>query len=186
MRHIAISLITLAFAAAASAHAATREDVYQAMQRCNVMNDNRVWLDCVYGAVQPMRSELHLAPAPENQVRLVPPQGTAPVMASSRPAAPAPVTHAPPKKEGFISYVLGGRKQVEMMPFQNYHFDGNGRFTVTLANGQVWRQMDDDTHVAHWKNDPARYVASIRTGSMGSSILEVKGEVSGFMVQQVR
>lgn len=183
MKYTAILLLAVAVL---PARAATRDDVYQAMQRCNVINDNRVWLDCIYGAVQPMRSELRLSPAPENQVRLVP-QGMAPVMASTpHPAAPVAVTHAPPRKEGFVSYVLGGRREVEAMPMRDYHFDGAGRFTVTLANGQTWRQLDDDTHEAHWKKDPGRYVVSIKTGSMGSSILEVKGEPGGFMVRQVQ
>ena len=175
-------------AAALPAQAATRDEVYQAMQRCNVINDNRVWMDCVYGAMQPMRAELHLQPAPEGQVRLVPPAGSAPmsVPMNAGPRAPVPVTHAPPKKEGVVAYVLGGRKQVEAMPLTDYHFDGAGHFTITLGNGQVWRQVDDDSHLAQWRAPAGRYVASIRTGSMGSSILQVKGESGAFMVRQVQ
>ena len=30
----------------------TREDVLAAMQRCSVMQDDRTWLECTYGAQQ--------------------------------------------------------------------------------------------------------------------------------------
>lgn len=186
MRH-GLPLLALVLLAA-PAGAGTREDVYQAFQRCNVMHDNRVWLDCIYGAVQPIRSELKLSPAPEGQVRLVPPvslASAAPAAPAATARAPAPVTHPEPRREGLIHYMLGGRKQVEEMPFRDYRFDGTHHFTVTLANGQVWRQADDDSHIASWRAEPAQYVASIRTGSLGSSILMVRGESGAFLVKQV-
>ena len=37
------------------------------------------------------------------------------------------------------------------MPLRNYSFDGGHRFTITLANGQVWRQVDEDSRIATWK-----------------------------------
>lgn len=183
MTFLNLSLIVVALAM--PAQAATRDEVYDALHRCNAMNDNRVWLDCIYGAVQPMRAELSLPPAPEHQVRLVPPA----VAARSAVVPPAPVpggvTHPQPKKEGFVAYVLGGRKEVEGVSFRSYHFDGAGHFTLTLTNGQVWRQADNDNHMASWKADPTRYVATIRTGALGSSILQVRGESGAFMVTQV-
>ena len=59
-----------------AAWADARDDVLSAIARCNVIHDNRVWLDCVYGAQQPMRALLGLPPAPEYQQRLVPPAGS--------------------------------------------------------------------------------------------------------------
>ena len=183
MTFLNLSLIAVAFAP--PARAATRDAIYDALQRCNVMNDNHVWLDCLYGAVQPMRAELSLPPAPEHQVRLVPP--AVPAKSAVLPAASAPggVTHPQPKTERFMAYVLGGRKEVEGVSFQSYNFDRAGHFTVTLTNGQVWRQADNDNHMASWKADPARYFASIRTGALGSSIMQVRGEPGAFMVAQV-
>jgi len=183
-----LNLSLIAVALAPPARAATRDDIYDALQRCNVMNDNRVWLECLYGAVQPMRAALSLPPAPEHQVRLVPPAAlAAPAKSTVLPAASAPggVTHPQPKKERFMAYVLGGRKEVEGVSFQSYNFDRAGHFTVTLTNGQVWRQADNDNHMASWKADPARYIASIRTGALGSSIMQVRGEPGAFMVAQV-
>lgn len=175
MRYVTAWLLTLGLFAAAPSYGATRDDVYQALKRCNAMGDNRIWLDCVYGAVQPMRAELGLPPAPANQVKLVP-----------QAAGAAPGAMAPKKQDGFLSYVLGGKREVDGVAFRSFSFDSSGRFTITLANGQVWRQTDDDRHLATWKADPARYQASIRTGALGSSILEVRGEPGAFMVQRVR
>ena len=175
MRNTTSSLFALSLVAAAPSYGATREDVYQAFQRCDAMSDNRAWLDCIYGAVQPIRAELGLPPALANQVKLVPPVAGA--------ATPAKV---PEKKGGLLSYVLGGKREVDGMAFRAYSFDGSGRFTVTLSDGQVWRQVDDDHRLAAWKASPGRYQASIRSGALGSSILEVRGEPGAFMVRRVR
>jgi hypothetical protein len=174
MRYATASLLALAFAVA-PAYGATREDAYQAFQRCNAMGDNRTWLDCIYGAVQPVRAELGLSAASANQVKLVPPQ-------TAVAATPAKV---PEKKGGLLSYVLGGKREVDGMAFRAYSFDGSGRFTITLSDGQVWRQVGDDHRLAAWKASPGRYQASIRSGALGSSILEVRGEPGAFMVERV-
>src|ERR1700743_3266577 len=55
-----------------AAFAGPREDVYAASQRCAGLGDNRAWLDCYYGAAQPMRQQLQLPPAPQAQLALVP------------------------------------------------------------------------------------------------------------------
>ncbi len=73
-----------------AAMAGPREDSRAGIARCDQIVDDRGWLDCVYGAVQPMRARLGLAPAPDFQQRLVP--GTAQAM---RAALPRPVAMAP-------------------------------------------------------------------------------------------
>jgi hypothetical protein len=176
MRYAITPLLAFGLLAAVPAHGATREDIYQALQRCNAAGDNRVWLDCLYGAVQPMRAELGLPPASANQVKLVPQSGE---------GSTGPGAVAPQKQGGFLSYVLGGKPQVNATMLRSYNFDGEGRFTVTLANGQVWRQVDDDRKLATWKADPAHYQVAIRTGALGSNILEVQGEPGAYMVRHV-
>ena len=168
---LALSLLVLA-PAVKSARADTRSDVYQAFQRCNTIDDQRAWLNCIYGAVQPIRAELNLPPAPQAQIKTVP--------------QTAAVTYAQPRREGVLSYVLGGRKQVEDMPVREYVFDTNRRFIITLANGQVWRQAGNDDHLAAWQASPASYIATIKSGSLGSSILQLRGESGAFLVQRVR
>jgi hypothetical protein len=50
--------------------ARSRDDVLSSMFHCAAIGDTRVWLDCFYGAAQPVRAELGLAAAPPGQVRL--------------------------------------------------------------------------------------------------------------------
>ena len=58
-----IAIITCALATA-PALGDTRDDVLAGVARCGVIHDDRVWLDCVYGAQQPMRARLGLSPCP--------------------------------------------------------------------------------------------------------------------------
>ena len=58
---------------ATPALAAPRDDVLNGISRCGAISDDRFWLECVYGAAQPMRAELGLPPASPAQQKLVPP-----------------------------------------------------------------------------------------------------------------
>ena len=76
---------------AGPALADARQDVLSATQRCGGIADDRTWLDCYYGAAQPLRAQLGLPAAPAAQLRLVP-QGVA-----AAPAyIPQPAYMAPP------------------------------------------------------------------------------------------
>jgi len=55
------------------AQAGPRDDVKAGSQRCDSISDDRTWLNCYYGAAQPVRAELGLPAAPESQQSLVPP-----------------------------------------------------------------------------------------------------------------
>ena len=57
--------------------ARARDDVIAGMFRCAAVGDTRTWLDCYYGAAQPLRVQLGIVPAPQSQVRLAqnPPAG---------------------------------------------------------------------------------------------------------------
>ena len=67
-----------------------------------------------------------------------------------------------------------------------YSFDHSGVFTVTLTNGQVWRQISGDTETAHWKKPPATYIASISRGWFGSYNFEVKNNPGLYKVHRDR
>jgi hypothetical protein len=64
----------------------------------------------------------------------------------------------------------------------DYKFDAYGIFTVTLANGQVWRQVAGDTTIAHWKKPPENYAVRISHGFLGSYNFQVKNEPGLFKV----
>src|SRR5580692_6330563 len=96
--------------ATASAQAQTRDEVLSGIERCGVIHDDRTWLDCLYGAEQPMRGHLGLPPAPEFQQRLVPTTPVAPVSSVAAPPPPpsrVATQPAPRKKAGFFATLLG-------------------------------------------------------------------------------
>src|ERR1700720_3580523 len=95
--------------------ARVRDDVMAGVFRCAAIGDTRLWLDCYYGAAQPMRSQLGLPPAPASQLRLLQIPST-PAAAPAAPVAlPATVTRAAartgpppmPKRSGIFD-VFGG------------------------------------------------------------------------------
>src|ERR1700759_5507755 len=85
---LAAPLMTLAVPALA----APRDDVLYGISRCGGIADDRTWLDCVYGAAQPMRAQLGLPPANAAQIKLVPP---------AIPGTPAPAAKnfGPPQQQ---------------------------------------------------------------------------------------
>lgn len=163
-----------------SVKADTRGDIINAFNRCSSFADNRTWLNCIYGAVQPMRAQLGLPPAPAFQTNLVPiPMPNEPV-----PPPPAP---ARPRSSGggFLSFLTGGQAVLTNEPLTAYSFDRDGLFTVTLDNGEVWHEMEGGP-LSHWQFAPSHYRVSISKGALNSFNLLIVGEGIQYKVQRVR
>jgi hypothetical protein len=166
---------------AANATADTRDDVLSGIARCGVIHDDRTWLDCLYGAEQPMRGHLGLPPAPEFQQRLVPAGPVMPLssmpapMPASMPAAPAPsvaTRPAPQRKAGFWTTLIGNAPPAAVSRMASYRYEKSGAFVVTLANGQQWRQVDIDSGTqALWTRPPSAYTITVSQGAFGSYTL---------------
>lgn len=218
--------ILLPVAAAAAlllspAHARPRDDVMSGAFRCAAIAETRTWLDCYYGAAQPQRAALALAPVPAAQARL----------AASPPAgAPAPVDlklRDQVMTEAFRCNTLESERQwldcyyaaansvrarlgLSMAPrnaataepsrsspmasrkadkgayrLSSYAFDRYGIFTVTLENGEVWRQISSDSSFARWKGPAPRYVVRITPGLLGSFNLEVQNASGLYKVRRI-
>ena len=181
MNRIAIALGMLGMLAAlgGTAQADTRGDVLSGIARCGAIADDHTWLNCIYGAAQPMRGQLGLPSAPVSQTNLVP--ATSP--ASPHFSSPAPVAAEPTRSGGFFSYMLGGGAVITAMPLSSYQFDSQGFFIITLANGQVWEQRDGP--VVHWQGPASQYLVSISKGAMGSFNLTVAHESAQYKVRRV-
>jgi hypothetical protein len=169
-----------------------REDVVNGMTRCAAIPDDRQWLDCYYGAAQPMRAWLGLTPAPQSQLRLL--QQTSQPMPGAGPALPATVSRAavrtgpPPKpRSSGLFDVFGGDAVVQNAPIQSYDIK-NGRFTVTLPDGQVWRQTEADAAKSpvHWDRPASSMRVSINQGAMHSFNLVLGDENEHYKVTRVR
>jgi hypothetical protein len=147
----------------------TRDEVMSGAARCTGIADNHTWLDCFYGSAQPMRSLLNLPPAPNAQVKLVPPPGAAYLGSGSSRSAPQAE-----KPRGFFAELLGSSKPVTTdMPMASYKFERNGTFTVVLKNGQIYRQEESDLVFAKWNRPAATYLVTI-IGSSDTFLLRVK------------
>jgi hypothetical protein len=139
---------------------AVRDAVMSTAANCTNVGDDHQWLDCYYAAAQPMRAALHLSPAPQARPAMPVPQvaGTHPVSEFGKEAAAPAATI--------------NRVQSRMV---SYQFNALGTFTVTLENGQVWRQVDGDTDHAHWKKPASSYVVTIARGFLKSYSFQVRG-----------
>jgi hypothetical protein len=161
-----------------------RDEVIANMARCKAIADPRMWLDCYYGAAQPMRSQLSLSPAPAFQTNLVPgptqgtPAQSPPSSSQASKAEPSTGTHG-----GFWTGLLGGPIIVNKVSAASYQFDRGGYFTVTLSNGQVWRQIQDDERLAKWNGPPEHYIVTVKEGAFGSYNLQVQGDSKQYKVR---
>ena len=176
------------------ARADARDDVLSAISRCNVIHDNRVWLDCVYGAQQPMRALLGLPAAPEYQQRLVPSPGYVPAPAMIAPPS-APVSAAPARaasqpvrrsRAGFLGNLFGENPPVAVGRMTSYRFGKGGAFVVELDNGQTWRQTDVEAGTANWRKPASSYNVTITQGAFGSYILRTADSPGVFRVERAK
>jgi hypothetical protein len=135
-----------------------------------------------------MRARLGLSPAPQARRAPVPAPGPASVPAR------VPATPALAARQGASSgFGLRDTPRPEAVKVDHvvsrmsaYKFDRYGIFTVTLSNGQVWRQLQGDTSYAHWKKPPGTYVATISRGWFGSYNFQVRDNPGMFKVQRER
>ena len=172
---LGLGLAAALCALAAPALAAARDDVLYGISRCGGIADDRTWLDCVYGAAQPMRAQLGLQPAPLSQQKLVPPAIVGapppPAQAFGAPQAAAP----PAPRPGFFMRMLTPKHEAPEPPTKlaSYKFDASGHFTVTLANGETWSQENGDAAMARWNKPAATYTVQIEPSSSTYHLMKV-------------
>ena len=179
---VMLGFMLLVFASA-PAVADPRSDAVAGASRCQAIADDRTFLNCLYGAMQPLRTELGLPPASPAQTSLVPPATLA--MPTVAPAAKAVV--APARNDGMVGSLFGsGKMEVAPQRMASFDIDRNGFFTVTLADGAVWKQLDGDTARAHWRGPPTELIATVRAGAFGAHVLQVRGQAATYKVIRVR
>ncbi|HET7086062.1 MAG TPA: hypothetical protein VFI23_14900 [Rhizomicrobium sp.] len=188
MRTVILASVVLSGALAPGlALADAREDVIAGLTRCANITEDRQWLDCYYGAAQPMRAWLGLSPAPQSQLKLLQEQ--------PRPAAlPATVSRAAahsgpppmPKKSGILD-MFGGDTVVSNAPIKSYEISGDG-FTLTLPDGQMWQQTSEDAskHPVTWRKPATSMRVTISQGAMHSFNLVLNDENQHYKVTRIR
>ncbi len=160
--------------ATTAATAGPREDTLAGISRCAALLDDRMFLDCVYGAAQPMRTRLGLPPAPAAQLRLVPP-------ASATSSTPPQATAAPTRRNDSMFNLFSDSG----LHMTDYSFDRRGLFTVTLSDGSVWRQSASDSNFAHFSAKASDYSVSVVEGEFGKARLDVRGEAGPYTIERM-
>jgi hypothetical protein len=181
---IALAILTVSVTSPAPAD--PRDETLAGISRCAGISDDRTFLDCIYGAAQPMRARLGLPPAPPSQTALVPPSpgrpGSSQGIVSSRTNIP-PANHPQPGDRGLFSQIFGG--SAPALHMASYTFDSHGMFTVTLSDGEVWKQVASDTNYANWRGPAADYIVAL-VATSGGTKMDVKGEPGPYSVQRLR
>jgi hypothetical protein len=97
-----------------------REDVINSLTRCASLTEDRQWLDCYYGAAQPMRAWLGLSPAPQSQLKLLQTQPQPSVLPATVSRATVRSGPPPKPKSSGLFDVFGGDDVVNQAPVQSY------------------------------------------------------------------
>ena len=192
IRKLGLALLCVGMAAAgAPARGDTRDDVLSGIQRCGVIHDDRTWLECLYGADQPMRAQLGLPPAPEFQQRLVPPAQPGIAAPPAQPGIAAPAARsvarpAPRKKPSFFQTLIGDVPPVATSRMASYRYEKSGAFVVTLQNGQEWRQTDVEAGAVTWLKPPSKYLVTITQGVFDSFTMHTDDNPRVYKVERVK
>jgi hypothetical protein len=188
MRKMILAIVVMGGALAPGlAWADAREDVVAGITRCAHLTDDRQWLDCYYGAAQPMRAWLGLSPAPQSQLKLLSDQPRPSMLPSTVTRAAVRSGPPPAPKRSGIFDMFGGDDVVNNAPLRSYDI-ARGSFTITLMDGQVWQQTEDDAdkHPVRWEQPASSMRVTISQGAMHSFNLVVGDENLHHKVKRIR
>jgi hypothetical protein len=165
-----LTVTAAAFFVVSTAHAAPGDSLPSAILGCAAQQDAKAQLAC-YNQIA---AQLKAGASAAAQV----PVGTAP--------APSPSTATDFGKEnlpfGADASAAPDRitARVANVAYNFFHI-----FTVTLDNGQVWRQVDDAAHIARFRNDKTD-VVTITRGFLDSFHLAIAGGWGNFTVKRLK
>ena len=171
---------------------AARDDVMAGAANCNRVAGDRPWLDCYYAAAAPMRGVLGLAVGGQVAARpalpldYVPPPRAMVASDAPAPSGPPPMHR---RRDGMLDGVFAKLKPiVRNVPMQSFTLDRKGAFTVTLADGQVWKQKPEDEthHPARWGRAGPGTLVTIAPDAMRTYTMTVAGQQRMYKVYRVR
>lgn len=161
---------------------AVRDDVVAAAAGCARVTGDRAWLDCYYAAAMPMRAQLGLS-APQAAARPAPQLASVPPPPAT-PAGPPPM----PRNSGLFSGLFHSAKPVVRdMPMQSFVLNDKGAFTITLEDGEVWEQLEEDEiyHPARWHRSASEMQVTISPASMHTFFMTVSDENYMYKVRRI-
>lgn len=195
MNRHALVFTVLAIAGVATASAAPRDDVLEALGKCAAIADNNARLACYDGLAPHVKQALSTppeslggrAPTKEEEENWFgfnlsglfgssPEQQTTPEQFG---AERLPETHAKEEVAAQeVDSISSGVTDYAYTPF--------GKFIVFLQNGQVWRQAEGDADHALFKRHPDENTVTISRGAIGSYNLTLNGSDRRFKVDRVK
>jgi hypothetical protein len=193
-------------AASGAANADARDDALAAMQRCSMLSDRDKRLGCYDATISrapaaiaapraapPVAAMAAASPPPQPVHR----ERTSGFMAGLFGDGPARPPQTSVAQFGSESIANGGAKAYPIprdgdsidavsARVADYQIDG-GFLTVTLDNGQVWRQTPGANPVGHLTKPATAYSAMIERGSInGSYTLHLAGRAGVIAVRRIR
>jgi hypothetical protein len=201
MKYIGFIGLTLLLLAATAAHADPRDETLSAMLRCSGMSDKAQRLVCYDSAVVRVPGALN---APSAPVANAAPSGPAAagrphsggffsrVLGLDGPRRSPQTTAAEFGSEsigngGSAAYpdaIDGDRIDEITARLVSYELNG-GYMTVTLDNGQVWRQVSGGP-VGHLQRPAATYVVTIGRGIAGAYSMKLSHFAPTLAVRRLR
>ena len=88
----------------------------------------------------------------------------------------------------FTGLFSDARPVVKSMPMRDYSMNQRGGVVVTLQDGQVWEQMEEDEvyHRANWRKPPAEMLVTITPSVMRTFAMKVEGDYGFYKVKRIR
>ncbi|MEJ0040737.1 MAG: hypothetical protein WDM81_00255 [Rhizomicrobium sp.] len=180
MIHRSLAVTAAMLLAVCAARAASDEGLASAILGCSAQPDETAQLACYnriaarVKAASPAvtQTPVAAAPPPAPVVSSPPPQASNPLPDFGKENLPAQADA--PTEHAHIS------ARVADVSYNFFRV-----FTITLDNGQVWRQVDGDDKVARFRNDKTE-VVTITRGFLDSYHLVVQGTWGDYTVKRIK
>jgi len=194
---------------ATGAHADPRDDAMSAMLRCSAISDRAQRLACYDAETARIPGAMNNAAPPATSPPIVAgavPPPAPPVVPRRRhasfmdrlfgPDGPRRAPQTTVAQFGGESIANGGREAYPIpmagdtidrisARLVNYQFT-DGYVTVTLDNGQMWRETADGEPLEHLSRPALSYVAAIGRGGGGSYVMKLTGVAREIPVRRIR
>jgi hypothetical protein len=204
-----IRILVLAVMALAptAAQAGPRDDVIDTLVKCADLSDKMARADCFDAATPQLRAVAPPQTGLEQPLPATapPPIASAPSAAAAFPTPPAEAEAAPSSDTSWMSTLnpfSGGapdKPAPDQMAFQafgreilpvtigvtEYHVFRDGSFSVTLDNGQIWREHDRDYDTPPFSTEE-KNVVTIDRGMLGGFNLVLKGKPKIYKVVRAK
>ena len=196
MNFRAAAVTTLGFLTVFSGavHADPREDLLQAMSKCTSITDDKERLSCFDAAAPRLRDVLNVPPP----VLSTPPTKEQEkswfgfnldgLFGSSEKQQTTPQQFGAETTPQVQQKVENAEQQVDSISagVTDYSYTMDRKFVVFLDNGQIWRQLQGDSGLAHFHRVPADNKVVIDRGLIGSYNLMINGSNQTFKVTRLK